>query len=150
MTEKLLLGSALLTKRFCSLSVAEGKVIIKMNKKSKYKRYETYKNSGLEWIGEIPEHWDVKRLKYLSSIKTGEKNTEDKVENGKYPFFVRSQIPEKINSYSFDGEAILIAGDGVGVGKVYHYINGKFDYHQRVYKFSNFKYIDGKLLYYFL
>jgi len=32
------------------------------------KRYEAYKDSGIEWIGEIPEHWDVKKLKYAASI----------------------------------------------------------------------------------
>jgi type I restriction enzyme S subunit len=45
---------------------------------------------------------------------------------------------ERINSYSFDGEAILTAGDGVGTGKVFHYTNGKFDVHQRVYRISDF------------
>ena len=29
-------------------------------------RYDTYKPSGIEWIGDIPEHWEVKRLKYLA------------------------------------------------------------------------------------
>ncbi len=33
----------------------------------------------------------------------------------------------------------MVAGDGVGTGKVMHYFNGKFDYHQRVYKISNFQ-----------
>ncbi|MEO8239733.1 MAG: restriction endonuclease subunit S [Flavobacterium sp.] len=108
------------------------------------------KDSGVEWIGEIPEHWEVRRFKFLCDITTGSKNTEDKVENGKYPFYVRSQKPEKINSYTFDGEAILTAGDGAGVGKVFHYLNEKFDFHQRVYKFSHFKNIKGKLLYYYL
>jgi len=55
-----------------------------------------------------------------------------------YPFFVRSQTVERINSYSFDGEAVMTAGDGVGTGKVFHYINGRFDVHQRVYRISNF------------
>ena len=108
------------------------------------------KDSGVEWIGEIPEHWEVKRLKFLCHITTGTKNTENKVENGMYPFFVRSQTPERINSYTFDGEAILTAGDGAGVGKVFHYINGKFDFHQRVYKFSKFKEIQGKLLFHYI
>lgn len=108
------------------------------------------KDSGVEWIGEIPEHWEVKRLKFLCHITTGTKNTENKVENGLYPFFVRSQTPERINSYTFDGEAILTAGDGAGVGKVFHYINGKFDFHQRVYKFSNFKQIKGQLLFHYI
>lgn len=90
------------------------------------------------------------RLKFLCSIKTGDRNTEDRRDGGSYPFFVRSQIPEKIDTYSYDGEAILTAGDGAGVGKVYHYINGKFDYHQRVYKFSDFKITLGKYLFHYI
>jgi type I restriction enzyme S subunit len=55
---------------------------------------------------------------------------------------------ERINSYSYDGEAVLTAGDGVGTGKVFHYINGKFDFHQRVYKISNFnEKLDGYFFY---
>ncbi len=89
-------------------------------------------------IGLIPEDWELMKVKNFSSIKTGSKNTQDKIEDGIYPFFVRSQNIEKINCYSFDGEAVLTAGDGVGVGKVIHYINGKFDFHQRVYSIINF------------
>jgi type I restriction enzyme S subunit len=66
-----------------------------------------------------------------------------------YPFFVRSQQVEKINSFSFDCEAVLTAGDGVGTGKVFHYINGKFDVHQRVYVMNDFKNILGKYFYYY-
>jgi len=114
------------------------------------KRYPKYKDSGVEWIGEIPENWDVKRLKFLSNIKTGESDTVDREDNGKYPFFVRAQTVERKNTYSYDGEAVLTAGDGVGVGRVYHYINGKFDYHQRVYKISDFKEIVGKHFFYYM
>ena len=32
------------------------------------KQYDNYKNSGVEWLGEIPEHWKVKRLKYIFEI----------------------------------------------------------------------------------
>ena len=32
------------------------------------KKYEKYKDSGIEWIGEIPEHWEVKKLKYLANV----------------------------------------------------------------------------------
>ncbi len=90
-------------------------------------------------IGLIPEDWEVDEIHNFSIIKTGSKNTQDKIDDGQYPFFVRSQKIEKINSYCFEGEAVLTAGDGVGVGKVFHYINGKFDLHQRVYSISNFK-----------
>lgn len=86
---------------------------------------------------DYPE-WEEKKLGDIASICTGKKDTQDKIDDGIYPFFVRSQVIERINSYSYDGEAILTAGDGVGVGKVFHYINGKFDYHQRVYKISDF------------
>lgn len=83
--------------------------------------------------------WEFRCIGDLAEINTGSKNTEDKVDDGKYPFFVRSQKMEKINTFAYDEEAILTAGDGVGVGKVFHYINGKFNVHQRVYKISNFK-----------
>ncbi len=94
----------------------------------KYKKYPSYKDSGIEWLGEIPENWETKKLKYLCSITTGNKDTENKEPEGKYPFYVRSQTVESINSFSYNGEAILTAGDGVGVGKVFHYVNGKFDF----------------------
>jgi len=89
-------------------------------------------------IGVIPIEWKVKYIKDIAKIKTGKKDTQDKEEGGEYPFFVRSQTIERISSYSFDGEAVLTAGDGVGVGKIYHYLNEKFDYHQRVYNIHNF------------
>lgn len=101
-------------------------------------------------IGVIPEDWEVKPIGEVLKITTGNRNTQDKKDDGLYPFFVRSQIVERINSYSFDGEAVLTAGDGVGTGKVFHYINGKFDYHQRVYLVHGFDdKIIGKYFYWF-
>ena len=94
-----------------------------------------YKNTD---IGVIPVDWSLDNIKNFALIKTGGKNTQDRIEGGTYPFFVRSQIVERINSYSYEGEAVLTAGDGVGVGKVMHYINGKFDCHQRVYRITDF------------
>ncbi|CAC9615664.1 Type I restriction-modification system, specificity subunit S [uncultured Gammaproteobacteria bacterium] len=101
-------------------------------------------------VGVIPDDWKIKYIKNIAKITTGNKNTQDHKENGIYPFFVRSQTIKKINSYSFEGEAILTAGDGVGVGKVYHYVNEKFDYHQRVYNIHNFSNeINGKYFFEF-
>lgn len=108
------------------------------------------KNSGVEWIGDIPEHWNIVRMRYLCDIITGDKDTINRVDDGLYPFYVRSPKVERINSYSFDGEAVLMAGDGVGAGKVLHYATGKFDFHQRVYNFHNFKKVKGKFLYFYL
>lgn len=99
-------------------------------------------------LGVIPSDWDIFPIKNLCVIKTGSKNTQDKVEDGNFPFFVRSQSIEKINSFSYEGEAVLTAGDGVGTGKVFHYINGKFDFHQRVYMMSRFsRNLDGYYFY---
>lgn len=113
-------------------------------------RYDSYKPSGIEWIGEIPSHWNVVRMRYLCDIITGDKDTVNRVDDGIYPFYVRSPHIERINSFTFDGEAVLMAGDGVGAGKVLHYANGKFDFHQRVYNFHNFRQIKGILLYHYL
>src|ERR1700758_4146286 len=87
----------------------------------------------------LPSGWQLVQIRNFASIGTGAKDTQDRSPSGQYPFFVRSQKVERINSWSFDGEAVLTAGDGVGTGKVFHYINGRFDYHQRVYRISNFR-----------
>lgn len=101
-------------------------------------------------VGVIPEDWQLDKISNLVSITTGSKNTQDKVIDGLYPFFVRSQQIERINTFSFDGEAVLTAGDGVGTGKIFHYINSKFDFHQRVYLMYNFsEKIDGYYFYIF-
>ena len=105
------------------------------------------KPSGVEWLSEVPKHWEIRRLKSLVSIQTGGQDTINRKDDGKYPFFVRSQTVEKLDTWSYNGEAVLTAGDGAGVGKVFHYINGKFDFHQRVYKFSEFAGILGKLFF---
>lgn len=84
----------------------------------------------------------------MCSTSTGNKNTQDKADDGIYPFYVRSQTVERINSWTFDGEAILTAGDGVGVGKVFHHSYGKIGVHQRVYILSDFK-CDANYLFHF-
>ena len=105
-----------------------------------------YKQTNL---GNIPIAWDIARIDQLASITTGSRNTQDRVEEGSYPFFVRSQKVERINSYSYDGEAVLTVGDGVGTGKVFHYVHGKFDVHQRVYQISKFSdWLDGRYFFY--
>ena len=58
------------------------------------------KDSGVEWLGEVPGHWAVKKLKYLCRVQTGDKDTVNAVDDGEYPFFVRSQTVERINSFS--------------------------------------------------
>lgn len=97
---------------------------------------------------DYPE-WEETTIKEIAQINTGKKDTKDAITNGSSDFYVRSPIVYKINTFSYEGEAILTVGDGVGVGKVFHYVNGKFDYHQRVYKISDFKNYYGLLLFYY-
>ena len=82
--------------------------------------------------------WEVKRLREVAHIKTGNRNNQDKVDDGQYPFFVRSEVVEQINTYSHDGEAILVPGEG-RIGNIFHYICGRFNVHQRVYAITQFK-----------
>lgn len=103
--------------------------------------------TGKKKLPGFNDEWKTITLGEVAEITTGNKNNEDKIDNGQYPFFVRSKNIERINTYSFDGEAILVPGDG-NIGDIYHYINGKFDFHQRVYKISNFREINAKFLYY--
>lgn len=108
------------------------------------------KDSGVEWIGMIPDEWEQIRLRFLCNITTGNMDTQDNNPEGVYPFYVRSPIIEHSDNYTFDNEAVLMAGDGVGAGKVFHYVNGKYGCHQRVYSLSNFTEIYGKYLFYYL
>ena len=92
--------------------------------------------------------WQPRSVAQFAKVTTGAKDTQNKVEGGKYPFFVRSQTVEHIDSYSYDGEAVLTSGDGVGVGKNFHHIVGKFDFHQRVYCIYDFaKDVSGLFFY---
>lgn len=96
-----------------------------------------------------PANWKFDIITNIADITTGCRDTQDNKVNGRFPFFVRSPIVERIDVADFDCEAVLTAGDGVGTGKVFHYINGKFAAHQRVYVMSNFKDVDGRYFYYY-
>ena len=131
-----------------ALSSIDTQISVTKNLLSKYK---SIKKATVNLLLRPKYDWTVKPLGDLAFIKTGSKNTQDAIPSGKYPFFVRSPKVERINSYSYDGEAVLVAGDGVGAGKVFHYVNGKHDCHQRVYRLRDFSSeIYGRYIYYVL
>ena len=94
------------------------------------------------------EPWEIRKCKELCDITTGKSNTQDQSANGIYPFFIRSDTPAKSNRYLYDDEAVITIGDG-NIGRVFHYINGKYDLHQRCYKMSNFRELIAKYFYYY-
>ncbi len=106
------------------------------------------KDSGIDVVGAIPITWSLKRLKYLCYIQTGNEDTQNADPEGEYPFYVRSPIIEKCPRYTFDGEGILMAGDGAGAGRIFHHVYGKYAVHQRVYRLSNFTDVDTNYFYY--
>ena len=80
--------------------------------------------------------WEVKKLGEVCQIKTGKKDVNEGNPDGQYPFYTCAREHTFSNSYSFNGEAILIAGNG-DVGNL-SYTNGKFEAYQRTYVLQNF------------
>lgn len=107
------------------------------------------KDSGIDIVGDIPVEWNLIRLRYLAQITTGDSDTQDADPDGIYPFYVRSPIVERSTSFTFNGEGILMAGDGAGAGRVFHHAFGKYAVHQRVYRLFDFK-INSYFLFYFI
>ena len=97
---------------------------------ARQQQYDYYRNDLLVFDDNVP----VCRLEDIADIGTGSSNTNEGLEEGEYPFFVRSPEVLRKNEYEFDETAIITAGDGVGVGKVFHYVDGKYALHQRAYR----------------
>jgi type I restriction enzyme S subunit len=81
--------------------------------------------------------WSERQLGTLCSIKTGKKDVNEGSPNGAYPFFTCSRDVHASDSYSFDTDAILIAGNGA-VGDTKRY-RGKFEAYQRTYVLDEFE-----------
>ena len=80
-----------------------------------------------------PDGVEYKSIREIAEIGTGNSNGNESVDNGLFPFFVRSQTIKSKDDYEYDEEAIIIPGEG-GIGEIFHYINGKYALHQRVYR----------------
>ncbi|MCT3558478.1 restriction endonuclease subunit S [Lentilactobacillus buchneri] len=81
--------------------------------------------------------WEQRKLGDLVNVDTGSRNHQDAVQGGRYPFYVRSENIEALDEYDFDETAILVPGDG-RIGEIFHFVQGKFALHQRVYKLDGF------------
>lgn len=100
------------------------------------------------WLGELPPGWQEISLRYLARVETGSRDTVDAVPGGDYPFIIRSQKPLEIDTYSYDTEAVLTAGDGA-VGEIFHHVDGRFEVHQRVYVMHDFRGMHGRFFFYY-
>jgi type I restriction enzyme, S subunit len=98
-----------------------------------------YKSSGgkMDWNDElnqeIPDGWRVKEYADVFDFKTGKLNSNAALENGKFPFFTCSSETFKTDTYSFDCEALVLAGNNASAVYPFKYFKGKFDAYQRTY-----------------
>ena len=114
------------------------------------RKYDTYKDSGIEWIGEIPQDWTVIKIKYLAKITSGDGLTKELLcENGNFPVFGGGSIIGYTNNYNTTPDNILIGRVGANCGCITWLNNNCWatDNALKVKLMANFH---KKLFYYFL
>jgi type I restriction enzyme S subunit len=77
--------------------------------------------------------WETVKLADIAGYKTGKLNSNAAVENGDYPFFTCSRETFRTNTWSFDCECVLLAGNNANAEYPVKYFKGKFDAYQRTY-----------------
>ncbi|ARQ96890.1 type I restriction/modification system, S subunit [Campylobacter lanienae NCTC 13004] len=114
---------------------------------ARQKQYEYYSKELFNFNDDV----EFISLESIADIGTGSSNTNEAVEDGQYPFYVRSQQVYYKNNYEYDDNSIITSGDGVGVGKIFHYTDGKYALHQRAYRINitNNK-VNSKYFYYYM
>ena len=111
------------------------------------KQYNYYRDQLLSF-----EEGDVewKTLGEVAEIGTGRHDTQDAIEDGDYIFYARGRKPLRLNIFDFDETAIITAGDGAGVGKVFHYAKGKYALHQRAYRIVPSEVMESRFVYHYI
>ena len=108
------------------------------------------KDSGIEWIGEIPAEWEVRRLSTLISLESGCPISSDDILNeGLYPIYGGNGIRGYTNSYYIDGNFILIGRQGAQCGNI-HYTLGKIWATEHALIVKSITDINKKFLYFLL
>lgn len=111
------------------------------------KQYNYYRDQLLSFEeGEV--EW--KTLGEVAVIGTGSHDTQDALEDGDYIFYARGRAPLKLDVFDFDETSIITAGDGAGVGKVYHYVQGKYALHQRAYRIVPGEIMEPRFVYHYI
>jgi len=91
-----------------------------------FPRYPKYKDSGVEWLGEVPEHWNVIALKYAVSMQSGEQITAEEIrETGNFQVYGGNGLRGFTEKFTHDGKFALIGRQGALCGNI-NYASGKF------------------------
>lgn len=96
---------------------------------------------------ELPSNWCWTKLPYITQIKTGKRDANHAKEDGQYRFYTCSAEYSMADTYAFEGESIIVPGNG-DIGLVFYY-DGKFEAYQRTYVINGFKGQTKYLYYYF-
>ncbi len=84
------------------------------------------KDSGIEWLGEIPEHWEVKRMKFIANLNSGNNIISEQItKNAEFPVYGGNGLRGYYSEYTNDGDFILIGRQGALCGNI-NYATGKF------------------------
>lgn len=111
------------------------------------KQYHFYRDQLLSFEEGTVE-W--RALGEVAVIGTGSHDTQDAIEGGGYIFYARGRAPLRLNVFDFDETAIITAGDGAGVGKVFHYAQGKYALHQRAYRIVPGEMMEPRFVYHYI
>lgn len=96
----------------------------------------------------LPDGWELSYLPDVCKILTGKKDVDEGNPTGKYIFFTCAAVPTRSDNYSFEGDSILLPGNGANVGMSTFY-QGKFEAYQRTYVLNQFS-ANSKYVYYYL
>lgn len=90
------------------------------NMTSKLPTYPEYKASGIDWLGDIPSHWECVKSQYIFSLASGETiNGEDFSKGGLYPVYGGNGIRGYHDKYNLEGKHILIGRVGALCGNIH-------------------------------
>ena len=71
-----------------------------------------YKDSGVEYLGEIPKHWKIKKFKHLAIICNGKEQLQVASDNGVYPIYGSGGIIGKTNQFLYNKQSVLLGRKG--------------------------------------
>ena len=91
-----------------------------------FPRYPKYKPSGVEWLGDVPEDWDVCALKRIASLKSGDGITGESIDEvGEFPVFGGNGLRGYTSRFTHDGHYVVVGRQGALCGNI-NYARGKF------------------------
>lgn len=112
---------------------------------SQFPRYESYKDSGVQWLGKIPSHWAITRFKFLAKINNGSDYKHIQAEDG-YPVIGSGGQFAYATEYLYKGESVLLGRKGT-IDKPL-YVNEAFWTVDTMYYTEIFNTVFAKYLYY--